>query len=126
MLQVRLDAFLEIGQRSANPCLQHDVGVSDLRPDDNGRTVIGAFEARAFVPGRLHHPLFVGLLVVERALGQELGLAERNLAELDGAVVEPLPVVDVLARLRHLDGLEVLSAALRLTLICVVVTPTPP
>ena len=58
--------------------------------------MVRTLEARAFVAAGFQKPLLVGLLVVERAGGQQLGRLQRNFSELHRLIAQVAPLIHVM------------------------------
>ena len=119
----RFDPLLQIRQRRLDARLQQHLRVALAPPDHQCRAMIRSLEARAFVSACFQQPLLVGLLIVERAAGQQFARQDRDLAELGRPVLHVAPLSHVMPPVAYLDDLEVIMVRLFVLVFVIAVTP---
>ena len=91
-----MDAFPKVGQHRRHARLQQYFGVPLASPHHQRRAMVRTLEARAFVAAGFQEPLLVGLLVVERAGGQQLGRLKWDFSELHRLIAQVAPLIHVM------------------------------
>src|SRR5487761_2798791 len=122
----RFNLFLQIRQRRHHARLQQHLGVTLAPPYHQRGAMIRTLEARASIAAGFHEPLLVGLLIVERALGQQLARRKRNPPEFHRLIPHVPPLADVMPPIAHLDDFKVIAAGLFLLFIVVAITTPSP